>query len=256
MMTAAVLSGIAFRTGDAGADGWVTPELARELLEPDTVYDVEVVDLLSIENTVGSAGGTVMPLDQLRKVASIGHEAGVPVHLDGARIFNASVAAGVPVVDYTREVDTMMFCVSKALGAPIGSLLCGSTEAIREARRLWILFGGAWRQAGITAAAGLVGLQEGPKRLHEDHERAKRLALGVAELLPESTTPERTETNMVYVDTERVGLPLLETLERLATLGIGATHVAGKVRMVTHVDVDDGGVEATLDAWRSIAADV
>ena len=255
MMTAAVLSGIAFRTASAGVDGWVTPELARELLEPDTVYDVEVVDLLSIENTVGSAGGTVMPLDQLRKVASIGHEAGLPVHLDGARIFNASVAAGVPVDDYTREVDTLMFCVSKALGAPIGSLLCGTEEAIREARRLWILFGGAWRQAGITAAAGLIGLREGPKRLHEDHERAKRLAHGVGELLPESTTPERTETNMVYVDTERVALPLLETLERLASLGIGATHVAGKVRMVTHVDVDDDGVEAALDAWRSIAAD-
>jgi threonine aldolase len=254
MMTAAVLSGIAFRTADPGPDGWLTPELARELLEPDSVYDVEVVDLLSIENTVGAAGGTVMPLDQLRKVAAIGREAGVPVHLDGARIFNASAAAGVPVAEYTSEADTTMFCVSKGLGAPIGSLLCGSTEAIREARRLWILFGGAWRQAGITAAAGLIGLREGPKRLHEDHERARRLADSLAEMLPGSTVPERTETNMVYVDTERVGLSLLETLERLAALGVGATHGAGKVRMVTHVDVDDAGIDLTLDAWRTIAA--
>jgi threonine aldolase len=254
MMTAAVLSGIAFRTADPGPDGWLTPELARELLEPDSVYDVEVVDLLSIENTVGAAGGTVMPLDQLRKVAAIGREAGVPVHLDGARIFNASAAAGVPVAEYTSEADTTMFCVSKGLGAPIGSLLCGSTEAIREARRLWILFGGAWRQAGITAAAGLIGLREGPRRLHEDHERARRLADSLAEMLPGSTVPERTETNMVYVDTERVGLSLLETLERLAALGVGATHGAGKVRMVTHVDVDDAGIDLTLDAWRTIAA--
>jgi threonine aldolase len=254
MMTAAVLSGIAFRTADPGPDGWLTPELARELLEPDSVYDVEVVDLLSIENTVGAAGGTVMPLDQLRKVAAIGREAGVPVHLDGARIFNASAAAGVPVAEYTSEADTTMFCVSKGLGAPIGSLLCGSTEAIREARRLWILFGGAWRQAGITAAAGLIGLREGPKRLHEDHERARRLADSLAEMLPGSKVPERTETNMVYVDTERVGLSLLETLERLAALGVGATHGAGKVRMVTHVDVDDAGIDLTLDAWRTIAA--
>jgi threonine aldolase len=255
MMTAAVLSGIAFRTADPGPEGWLTAELARALLEPDTVYDVEVVDLLSIENTVGSAGGTVMPLDELRKVAALGREAGVPVHLDGARIFNASVAAGVAVDEYTREADTTMFCVSKGLGAPIGSLLCASAEAIREARRLWILFGGAWRQAGITAAAGLIGLREGLSRLHEDHDRARRLADGVAEALPGSTDPGRTATNMVYVDTERVGLPMLETLEQLAALGVGATTVEGKVRMVTHVDVDDDGVAFALDAWRAIAAD-
>ncbi len=254
MMSSAVLSGIAYRAVDPGPEGWLTPELARELLEPDSFYDVEVVDLLSLENTVGAAGGTVMPLDELRKVAAIGHEAGVPVHLDGARIFNASVAAGVPVADFTREVDTTMFCVSKALGAPIGSLLCGPAEAIREARRLWILFGGAWRQAGITAAAGLIGLRDGPKRLHEDHERARRLAEGVAEVLPGSTEPDRVATNMVYVDTEAVGFLLLETLERLGALGVGATHATGKVRMVTHVDVDDAGVTFALDAWRAVAA--
>jgi threonine aldolase len=254
MMTSAALSGIAYRTGDPGKEGWLTPELATGLLEPDSFYDVEVVDLLSLENTVGSAGGTVMPLDELRKVAAIGHEAGVPVHLDGARIFNASVAAGVQVAEFTREVDTTMFCVSKGLGAPIGSLLCGPTEAIREARRLWILFGGAWRQAGITAAAGLIGLREGPKRLHEDHERARRLAQGVADVLPGSTEPDRVATNMAYVDTEAVGLPLLETLKRLGALGVGAAHVAGKVRMVTHVDVNDDGVAFALDAWRTVAA--
>jgi threonine aldolase len=253
MMTSAVLSGIAFHTGDPGPEGWLTAELARELLEPDSYYDVEVVDLLSIENTVGAAGGTVMPLDELRKVAALAHEAGVAAHLDGARVFNASVAAGVPVADYAREVDTIMFCVSKGLGAPIGSLVCGPAEEIREARRLWILFGGAWRQAGITAAAGLIGLLEGPKRLHEDHERARRLAEGVAEALPSSTDPDRVATNMVYVDTEAVGLPLVEALERLAALGVGTTHVAGKVRMVTHVDVDDDGVAFALEAWRAIA---
>jgi threonine aldolase len=255
VMTSAVLSGIAFRTGDAGVKGWITAELARDLLEPDDFYDVEIVDLLSIENTVGGAGGTVMPLDELRKVTAIAHESGVPVHLDGARIFNASAASGTPVVEYTREVDTTMFCVSKGLGAPIGSLVCGSTEAIREARRLSILFGGAWRQAGIVAAAGIIGLRDGTKRLHEDHERARRLAEGVAEALPGSVDLGQVETNMVYVDTEAMGLPLLETVDRLAAAGVAVTHGAGKIRMVTHVDVGDDGVAFALDAWRTVAHD-
>ena len=256
VMTSAALSGIAFRTIDASPRGWLTPELTRSLLEPDAFYDVEVVDLLALENTTGSAGGRVMPLDELRKVATVAREAGLPVHLDGARIFNASVAEGVPVSAYTGEVDTAMFCVSKGLGAPVGSLLCGTAEAIREARRLWILFGGAWRQAGIVAAAGLLALRDGPARLKEDHQRARRLAEGVAELLPGSVDLAQVETNIVYVDTEAVGLPLLEALERLAALGVGATHSAGKVRMVTHVDVTDDGVGSALDAWRSIAADL
>ena len=257
VMTSAVLSGIAFRTADPGPQGWLSTQLARELLEPDSYYDVEIVDLLSIENTVGGAGGTVMPLDELRKVAAIGHEMGVRVHLDGARMFNAAVAAGVQVIDYTREADTVMFCVSKGLGAPIGSLVCGATDAIREARRLCILFGGAWRQAGIMAAAGIIGIREGPKRLHEDHDRARRLAEGVADALgADAVDLGQVETNMVYVRTERVGLPLLETVDRLADLGVLVTHGAGKVRMVTHVDIDDADVATALAAWRSIARDI
>jgi threonine aldolase len=125
----------------------------------------------------------------------------------------------------------------------------------REARRLKILYGGAWRQAGIVAAAGLIALDEGPKRLHEDHERARRLAEGVAELLPGSVDLEQVETNMVFVDTEAVGLPLFETLERLAALDVGVTHSSGKVRMVTHLDVDDAGVGIALDAWRELTAE-
>ena len=253
MMTSAVLSGISYRTAEPAGAGWITADQARVLLEPDTYYDVEVVDLLAVENTVGAAGGTVMPLDELRKVAAVGRETGVPVHLDGARMFNAAAAAGVDVVDYAAEVDTLMFCISKGLGAPIGSLFCGPEEAIREARRLWILFGGAWRQAGITAAAGLIALREGPGRLHEDHARARRLAEALGEMLPGSIDREQVATNMVLVDTEAVGLPMLETLGRLADLGVGVTHSGGKIRMVTHLDVDDDGVASAIDAWRSVA---
>jgi threonine aldolase len=255
VMTAAALSGIAFRGVDTGTRGWVDADQARALLAPDTFYDVEVVDLLAVENTAGSAGGRVMPVEELRAVRKVAEDVGVPVHLDGARIFNAAAAAGVDVHEWTREVDTVMFCVSKGLGAPIGSLLCGSRDHVREARRLQILFGGAWRQAGITAAAGILALRDGPGRLHEDHVRARRLAEGVEEILPGAIDRDQVETNMVYVDTEAVGMPLLGTLEQLANLGVGATHAVGKVRMVTHLDVDDEGVAFALDAWRVLVRD-
>jgi threonine aldolase len=256
LMTSAVLSGITFRTSDPGPRAWMTADLARELVEAEDPYDVEVVDLIAVENTVGHAGGTVMPVEEIRAIRKVADDNDLPIHLDGARIFNAAVAAGVDVTEYTREADTMMFCVSKGLGAPIGSLVCGTREYIREARRLKILFGGAWRQAGIMAAAGLIALEEGPKRLHLDHERAHRLAEGVAEILPGSIDPATVETNMVYADTEAVGLAPLDAIERLRDLGVGATFVSGKVRMVTHVDVDDDGLALALEAWRSIAAEI
>jgi threonine aldolase len=253
LMTSAVLSGITFRTGDPGPRAWMTADLARELVEAEDPYDVEVVDLIAVENTVGHAGGTVMPVEEIRAIRKVADDNDLPIHLDGARIFNAAVAAGVDVTEYTREADTMMFCVSKGLGAPIGSLVCGTSEDIREARRLKILFGGAWRQAGIMAAAGLIALEDGPKRLHLDHGRARRLAEAVAEILPGSVDPAMVETNMVYADTEAVGLAPLDAIERLRHLGVGATFVSGKVRMVTHVDVDDDGLALALDAWRTIA---
>jgi len=255
VMTAAALAGIAYRTVDAGPRGWIDAEQAARLLEPDDFYDVEVIDLLAVENTVGGVGGRVMPLEELRAVRKIADDAGVPIHLDGARIFNAAAAAGIDAAEIAAEADTVMFCLSKGLGAPIGSVVCGPTDMAREARRLKILYGGAWRQAGIVAAAGLVGLEDGPKRLHEDHERAHRLAEGIAELLPGTVDLEQVETNMVLVDTEAVGLPLLEAIERLAALGIGVTHSGGKVRMVTHLDVDDEGIATALDAWRELAVE-
>jgi len=160
------------------------------------------------------------------------------------------------VGEYSECSDTMMFCVSKGLGAPIGSLLCGPADEIREARRLKILFGGAWRQAGIMAAAGLTALEEGPKRLHEDHERARRLAQGVEEALPGTVDLASVETNMVFVDTARHGLHPLEATRRLKEEGVGATISEGRVRMLTHLDVDDEGVDVVLDAWRKLAGQI
>jgi len=252
VMTSAVLSGVAYRTV-SGPRGLLTAAAVTEALQPDTYFDVEIVDLLALENTVGAHGGTVQPVDEFRAVRKVADDAGVPVHLDGARIFNASVASGTPVGEYSECSDTMMFCVSKGLGAPIGSLLCGPADQIREGRRLKILFGGAWRQAGIMAAAGLTALEEGPKRLHEDHERARRLAQGVEEAFPGTVDLASVETNMVFVDTARHGLHPLEATRRLKEDGVGATISEGRVRMLTHLDVDDEGVDVALDAWRNLA---
>jgi threonine aldolase len=254
IMSSAVLSGIAFRTVAGDGRGQITSEQVRTALEPDEPYDVEVVDLVCVENTHGHGGGSVMAVEDLREIRKVADEAGLPIHLDGARIFNAAAATGVDVTEWTREVDTMMFCVSKGLGAPIGSLVCGPADLMPEARRLKILFGGAWRQAGIVAAAGLVALQDGPKRLHEDHVRARRLADALAEIVPGGIDPAAVETNMVFLDTEPVGMTPLEAVRRLEGEGVGATLVSGKVRMVTHVNVADEDVETAIAAWRAIVA--
>ncbi len=254
VMSAAALSGIAFKAIAGDGRGQISADQVRLALEPDEPYDVEVVDLVSVENTHGHAGGTVMSVEDLRDIRKVAQEAGLPVHMDGARIFNAAVASGTDVAEFCAEVDTMMFCVSKGLGAPIGSLVCGPADMVGEARRLKILFGGAWRQAGVVAAAGLVALEEGPTRLHEDHVRARRLAEGVAEALPGSLDPAAVETNMVYADTEGAGMEPLEAIARLEERGVGATFVSGKVRMVTHVDITDQDIETAIAAWRTVAA--
>jgi threonine aldolase len=252
--SAAVLSGVAFHRVAAASRGMLAPEQVAGALEPDP-YDVDVVDLVCLENTHQVGGGTVMPVDDVRAIHKVCADRGVPLYLDGARIFNACAVTGAHVSEYAGEVDAMMFCLSKGLGAPIGSVLCGDAELIREARRLKILFGGAWRQAGIMAAAGLVALEEGPKRLHEDQANAKRLAAGVAEVLPGSVDPDRVETNMVFADVTSAGLDVLDVRERLAREGLLVTMVAGKIRMLTHVDVDQADIDAAIGAWRRALAD-
>ncbi len=249
-----VLSGIAFRRIPGDEARVLSADTLARALEPDP-YDVEVVDLVSIENTHQVGGGSVMPLEELRAIRKVADDFAKPIHMDGARIFNAATASDIEVRDLAHEVDTVMFCLSKGLGAPIGSVLCGPRELIREARRARVVFGGAWRQAGIVAAAGLIALEEGPKRLHEDHERARRLALGCSEVMPRALDPEGVRTNIVFVDVEAEGLPLLETVLRLRDEeGILCTSVAGKLRMVTHVGISDGDIDRAIRAVASVAA--
>jgi threonine aldolase len=253
-VSTAILSGLAFMRLEARR-GQLTPEMVDRVLEPDP-YGVDVVDCVAIENTHQIGGGVPMPVDEVRALRKVTSERGVALYMDGARIFNACTATSANVAEYAAEVDAMMFCLSKGLGAPVGSVLLGDDDFIAEARRMKVFFGGAWRQAGVVAAAGLIALEEGPKRLHEDHENARRLAAGVAELLPVAVDPAAVETNIVFVDVAAHGLDLLETWRRLEDAGVRVTMVAGKVRMLTHVDISQGDVDAALEVWRRVVGEM
>src|SRR5262252_7553574 len=217
-------------------------------------YDVTVADLVAIENTHQVGGGSVLPVADVRAIGKTCADHGVPLYLDGARIFNACAVTGAAVADYAAEVGAMMFCLSKGLGAPIGSMLVGDSEFIREARRLKILFGGAWRQAGIMAAAGLIALAEGPGRLAEDHANARRLAEGVAGIVPGALDPAEVETNIVFADVAGLGHPLTEWAAALAAEGVLVSTVTSRLRMVTHLDIAQRDVDTALAAWRRVAA--
>lgn len=254
--SAALLSGIAFRRLRAASRGLLTAEQVAAALSPDDPYDSGGVDLVTIENTHQVGGGTPMTIEDMHAIAKACADRGVPLYLDGARIFNACTVTGAAVADYAAGAAALMFCLSKGLGAPIGSVLAGDAEFIAEARRLKILLGAGWRQAGVLAAAGLVALQEGPPRLAEDHANARRLAEGVAEILAGSVDLDGVRTNIVFVDVSGTGSGLSAWVTALAARGLLVTTVAGKVRMLTHRDIAPGDVDTALAAWRAAAADV
>jgi threonine aldolase len=198
--------------------------------------------VVCVENTHLAAGGRSWPLERLRAVADVG----VPIHLDGARLFNAAVATGVPVVDYAACATFVTVCLSKGLGAPVGSLLAGPADLVDRARWERKRLGGGMRQAGIVAAAGLLALETMVDRLAEDHARARRLAEAAAERWPDGgVDPAAVRTNMVMVSLPDTG----KVLDHLAAEGIRAGTVGpGRLRLVTHHDVDDAGVERALAA--------
>jgi threonine aldolase len=253
-ISAATLSGVTYRpiVGDRGR---LSAEQVEQALRPDAdPLRLRVVDLVAVENTHQVGGGTVLPLETLREIRKVAADAGLPLYMDGARIFNASAASGVDVSEYASEVDAMMFCFSKGLGAPIGSILCGPADFIEEARRVRVQFAGGWRQAGVIAAAAHVALDEGPGRLHEDHANARRLAEGVAGVAPDALDPELIETNIVFADPSPLGLSAAEMAERLRAEGVLVSLVAGKVRMLTHRDVSTVDIDQAIAAWKRIAA--
>ena len=254
--SAATLSGIAFRRIPARGRGLLSADQVAAALEPDP-YDVDQVDLVALENTHQLGGGSVLPVGDMADIAKVCAGRGTPLYLDGARIFNACTVSGASVADYAGHADALMFCLSKGLGAPVGSLLAGDREFIREARRLKILLGGAWRQAGMMAAAGLIALRDGPGLvLAEDHAHARRLAEGIAGIVPGGVDLAAVVTNIVFVDVGGTGHAPRVWAQRLAAHRVRVTLVPGRVRMLTHADVTARDIETALTAWRRAAADL
>ncbi len=210
--------------------------------------------LICLENTHNNWSGAVLPLENIKAVRSVADRHGLKVHLDGARIFNASAASGVPVKNYARLADSVMFCLSKGLSAPVGSMLVGPQDFIDYGRRIRKALGGGMRQVGVLAAAGIVALTEMVDRLKEDHQRAKRLAAAVAGLPGIELEPGTIETNIIIFNFSHSRLAVAELLAELKNRGILALALTGGVRLVTHKDIDDTDVDRAIDAFREILA--
>jgi threonine aldolase len=227
-------------------DGILTWDLIEPLIRPKTYYYSQT-GLVSLENTHNMHGGTVYPPAVTEDVCEHAHAAGLRVHLDGARIFNAAVALGKTVADITRDCDSVMFCLSKGLGAPVGSMLVGSNEFIQKAHIARKMLGGGMRQVGVLAAAGLIALEESPKHLHRDHENAKFLAEGLAKIKGISLDAGKVATNIVIFDVRATGRTAAEICSELGKRKIlsGPTDKYS-IRMVTHCDVNRAGIESAL----------
>lgn len=198
--------------------------------------------LISLENTHNKAGGTVIPLDVLAAIRHVADDEGLPLHLDGARVFNAAAALDVPVSEITRQFDTVSVCLSKGLGAPVGSVLVGSAAAMRQAHRYRKMMGGGMRQAGVLAAAALVALRDGPARLKEDHRRTRMLAEALVEA-GFDVDLAAVQTNMVYVTLPDAAVQVA----RWAALGVLASALGpDSVRFVLHHQISDEALEEAL----------
>jgi threonine aldolase len=244
---AAVNAGLQTR-GVPGQLGRLTPEQLRATMHEDGSFHTPRTSVVAIENTHNNAGGTVWPLDELRAVVATARELGLRLHLDGARLMNAAIASGVPARELGAPFDTVTLCLSKGLGCPLGALIAGSAELMYAARMEKHRFGGAMRQAGIVAAAGIFALDHNVGRLTEDHARARELAEAwAARGLPIEL--ERVQSNFVQIDVSQLGLGEWEAVDRLLDVGVALSRTMrpGVLRAVTHLDLTDDDIGRALE---------
>ena len=233
-----------------GEDGALTWAQIKKKIAPPAYYRAQT-GLIWLENTLSLAGGTIYPQAQADEICDRAHEMGLPVHLDGARIFNAAAALGKPVAEISRKFDSVMFCLSKGLCAPVGSMLIGSKAFIDKARVYRKALGGGMRQAGVLAAAGLIALEKMPARLHEDHGNARILAEGLAQIA--GIRIGKTPTNIVVFDISGTGMNTAEFSQKLAAKNVLAAGIDNEqMRFVTHNDVSRDDCLRTLEAVRAI----
>jgi threonine aldolase len=232
------------------ADGTLAPQDILDAIRSDDAHE-PVTRLVALENTHNACGGVPLTPGYTRSIGELAHAQGLALHLDGARIFNASVAQGVDVRRLVDPVDSVTFCLSKGLCAPVGSVLCGSNEFIARAHRIRKLLGGGMRQAGVLAAAGIVALETMVDRLGEDHARARDLAAGLAQIPGVVLDPGSPYTNMVFLSIERGSA--YQVCQNLFEYGVKVVPIsAHRFRLVTHYWVDDPGVERTIAAFRQV----
>ena len=233
-------------------DGLLRWEQVAELLRPASDHFLGT-GLVAIENTHNIAGGRVYPLERVRELAAKAHEAGVPVHMDGARIFDAATALGLSVGEMVEPVDSVMFCLSKGLGAPVGSMLAGGADFIAQARLIRKSLGGGMRQAGVLAAAGLVALEEGPPLLEQVHANASFLASEIRQMAGVELDPPCVETNILFFRVTKPSLTATELRERLRERGVLVSG-AERIRLVTHRDLGREDCERAVVALREAMA--
>ncbi len=253
MGTPAVVAGVLIRpvksqTG-SGILTWKEIESALHINQP---YYACPTGLICLENSHNLAGGSVMTVKHCAEICDEAHKLGIPIHLDGARIFNAAAALNESVAELSKNVDSVQFCLSKGLGAPVGSMLLGKKDFIEEARVWRKRLGGGMRQVGVLAAAGLIALEETPKVLHLDNENAKLLAKGAANLKGVSIDAEKVATNIVIFDVSNADISASEICAKLKEYDILASSFGNSIRMVTHYDVSRKDIETTLKAMRVI----
>ncbi len=211
--------------------------------------------LIEIENTHNMGSGAVYPLETIREICDGAHEMGLKVHMDGARVFNAAEAVGRPVREVVAPVDTVMFCLSKALGAPVGSMLAGTQAHITRARLLRKRLGGAMRQAGVLAAAGLIALEDHPKKLAQDHRNARHIAEALAKMPGIRLDPQKVRTNIIIFDAGGTGLTPDQFTDQLKERGILASTLYGRlVRLVTHHQVSREDCNRAVEALHEVTA--
>lgn len=231
--------------------GAMDPGMVRKHVRKPSVH-IPKTSLICIENSHNNWSGAVVALDNIKSLRKIADEHQLKIHFDGARIFNASHASGVPVKEYARLADSLMFCLSKGLASPVGSLLTGPRSFIQMARRVRKALGGGMRQVGVLAAAGIVSLQEMVKRLKEDHVRAQKLAQEIADLPGIILEPKNIQTNIVIFGFDHFQLDIPQFLDQLKNRGILALPTTGGIRFVVHKDIDDTDVSRAISAFKEI----
>lgn len=245
----AVISSVQVQPID-GTDGVITAAQIRPLLRDYDDLHMPRSRLITIENTHNRAGGRLFPLAEMKAIRELADEKNLFVHLDGARLFNASTASGISASEYASLADTVNICLSKALGAPVGSMLSGTKDVIAQARRWRKRLGGGMRQAGILAAAGLYALKNNIERLAEDHTNAKRLAQGLGELPGLFVSAEKTESNIVLILVDQKRKSVQEIIAALKEKDILVVPFGeGRIRAVTHLDVSADEIEKTIVAF-------